>query len=139
MPIAEEEAVACLKVLVAVAKADGRIQEGERKSLAAAIARFELPVSVSVEAVLEGDVDLDAELAKITSPEAREQVYRSASFLAAADGRSAPEEQALLVRIANVVQPSDELRGQLASLAPTSSRGPAFLESLRGLFRSRAD
>lgn len=140
MPIAEEEALACLNVLVAMARADGKVDPAEKKSLAAAIASFDLPPSVSAEQLLGENVDVDAELAKIETSEAREQIYRSAWFLAHADGRSAAEERAILDRIAAVTNPSEALKAQLANLAPvpTQGRSSAFMESLRGLFRARS-
>ncbi|WP_146647551.1 DUF533 domain-containing protein [Labilithrix luteola] len=138
MPIAEEEALACLNVLVAMARADGKIDPAEKKSLAAAIASFDLPPSISADQLLAEKVDVDAELAKIGTSDAREQIYRSAWFLAHADGRSVPEERAILDRIAAVTNPSDALRAQLSNLAPAKGRSSAFVESLRGLFRARA-
>lgn len=140
MPIAEEEALACLNVLVAMARADGKVEAAEKKSLAAAIASFDLPPSVSAEQLLGENVDVDTELTKIETPEAREQIYRSAWFLAHADGRSVPAERAILDRIAAVTNPSDALKAQLANLAPAraNSRSSALVESLRGLFRARS-
>ncbi|HVJ94747.1 MAG TPA: DUF533 domain-containing protein [Labilithrix sp.] len=137
MSIAEDEALACLKVLVAVAKADGRIRPDERKSLAAAIGGFQLPADTSVEELLSAELEIDVELAKITSAEAKEQVYRSAHFLVNADGTSAPEEHALLARIEAATAPSETLRSQLAGLAPPT-RSVTLLTSLRSWFRSKS-
>jgi tellurite resistance protein len=136
MTIAADEALACLNVLIAVAKADGKVKADERKSLAAAISGFELPPDTSVEALLAADIDVAAELAKVASSEAKEQVYRSAHFLANADGSSAPEEQALLARIEAATAPSDELRSRLAALAASSARG-SFVDSIRAFFRTK--
>ncbi len=138
MPIAEEEALACLNVLVAMARADGKVDPAEKKSLAAAIASFDLPPTVSADQLLAENVDVDAELAKIGTPEAREQIHRSAWFLAHADGRSVAEERAILDRIEAVTEPTATLKAQLANLAPAKGRSLAFMESLRGLFRARS-
>jgi len=137
MLIAEDEALACLKVLVAIAQADGKVKADEKKSLAAAISSFDLPVGVSVDGLLAEAIDIAGELGKITSAEAREQVYRSAFFLAHADGDAAPEERALLAQIEAATAPSDALRSQMAGLEQSSSRGATLMDSLRALFRSK--
>jgi tellurite resistance protein len=134
MNITDDEALACLKVLIAMGKADGRLQGDERKALEAAVHRFDVPLGTSLDALLREAIDVDAELAVITSSAAKEQLYRSAHFLANADGVSAPEERVLLARIESATSPSAALRAQLASLAPPPG-GSAWIESLRGLFR----
>jgi hypothetical protein len=63
MLIAEDEALACLKVLVALAKADGKVKADEKKSLAAAISRLELPLGITVDSLLAETVDVARELA----------------------------------------------------------------------------
>jgi tellurite resistance protein len=136
MPIAEAEAVACVRVLVAMAKADGRVTAEEKKSIAAALDGFDVPGIGSAERLLDEDVDVDVELAVVQSAEAREQLYRSAHFLANADGVSAPSERALLERITTATSPSPELVAQLARLAPLP-RSSAFLDSVRALFRGK--
>lgn len=98
--IAEKEALACLRILVAIARADGTVHNDERKSLAAALESLELPGGVTVDTLLAEKTDLEAELAQITTADAREQLYRSAYFMAYADGTCTKEEQALLDRIA---------------------------------------
>jgi uncharacterized tellurite resistance protein B-like protein len=97
--IAEKEALACLRVLVAIARADGTIHQDERKSLSAALESLELPGGVTVDTLLAEKPDLDEQLALVTSTEAREQLYRSAHFMAHADGACTKEEQALIDRI----------------------------------------
>lgn len=114
--IADAEALACLKILVAVARADGTVHHDERKSLAAALEGFQLPAGTSVESLLAEKVDVDAELALLRSAEAREQVYRSAYFMAFADGSCTKEEQALLDRIAEATGVTPEQRSSLDGL-----------------------
>lgn len=99
--IAEKEALACLRVLVAIARADGTVHNDERKSLAAALESLELPGGATVDSLLAEKPDLEAELAQVTSVDAREQLYRSAYFMAYADGTCTKEEQAMLDRIAD--------------------------------------
>ncbi len=137
--ISQDEALACLKVLVAVMKADGKIDPSERTSLAGAIAGFELGDAVTVDALLDADTDVDAELAKITSAAARAQTYRSASFMVNADGRKNPAELALLDRIAVATDVSTADRASIdrVFVAQPKSKVSAFVESLGGLFRKR--
>lgn len=118
MAIERDEALACLRVLAAVARADGTIQSDERKSLAAAIESLELPEGASVDALVAEDVDVDAALAAITSAEAREQVYRSATFMAYADGGATPEERELVARIGAAVGATEEETAALRRLFP---------------------
>jgi uncharacterized protein (DUF697 family) len=112
-PITENEALASLRILVAIARADGSIHNDERKSLAAALESLSLPGGMTVEKLLAEDVDVDAQLRELTSAEAREQIYRSAYFMAYADGSCTKEEQALLDRIAAATEPSAEQRTSL--------------------------
>lgn len=139
MTIPDNEAIASLKVLVAVLRADGKVHEGERKSLLAALESFEVPGSVSVASLLDADVDLDAELAVIASDEAREQVYRSAWFMAHADGACSKEEEAVLAQIASATEASaaQTERLSLTFASQPKTRFEALSDGLRGLFRAR--
>jgi uncharacterized protein (DUF697 family)/tellurite resistance protein len=116
MPIAETEAVASLKILVAVARADGTVHHDERKSLAAALESLELPSGITVESLLAENVDVKAELGELLSNEAREQIYRSAYFMAYADGECTKEEQAILDEIAMSTGVTPEQKAALARL-----------------------
>jgi len=118
MTIRETEAIASLKILAAVARADGTIHNDERRSLAAALELLALENPVTVESLLTGDdgIDVLAELKQLESPEAREQVYRSAFFMAYADGSCTKEEEALLELIAAETGVTEEQRLSLARL-----------------------
>ena len=136
MAIAENEAIACLKILILLAEADGVVDDRERKSLAGAAEGFQMPDSVE-RLLADHDIDLATELAKITSDEAREQMYRSAFFMAHADDHASPEELAFLEQIAAVTKPSAALRASLDrtfTSQPKSRRG-AFMEALGSLFK----
>lgn len=122
MPIGETEALACLRVLVAVARVDGTVHHDERKSLSAALERLELPGGTTIASLLETDVDVDAELAKLASAEAREQVYRSAYFMAHADGEYDPKEAELLAKIERATGPSADVKASLERLFPDEAR-----------------
>src|SRR4029079_10273791 len=98
------------RILVAIARADGTVHNDERKSLAAALESLDLPGGLSVEKLLTENVDVGAQLRELTSEEAREQIYRSAYFMAYADGTCTKEEQALLDQIAAATDPTAETR-----------------------------
>jgi len=84
---------ACLRVLLAVARADGVVDEEERRTLAVVAAE------VGESAPSDAHIDLEAELAKLHSSEARARVLSAAHAIAAVDGRCSPEEYAVLQRI----------------------------------------
>lgn len=118
MSIQENEAIASLKILAAVARADGTVHNDERKSLAAALESLELEKPVAVDELLGGSdgIDVAAELAHLQSPEAREQIYRSAFFMAYADGTCTKEEQAILDLVAAETGVTAEARTSLERL-----------------------
>ncbi len=138
MGIAENEAVACVRILVALMKADGTIDPNERKSLVAAVHSLELGERISVAGLLEEDVNIDEELSRIASPEACETTYRAACYMVHADGKLRPSELALLERITVSTKPSDEDRTRIARALQTPSKGKvaAFVDALSGMFRS---
>lgn len=125
MPIGETEALACLRVLVAVARVDGTVHHDERKSLSAALESLALPEGTTIASLLETDVDVDAELARLASDEAREQVYRSAYFMAHADGEYDPKEAELLAKIERATGPSADVKASLERLFPAADEAPA--------------
>lgn len=89
-----QEATACLRVLVAIAKADGTITEEERSALVAALQV--LPASGDLERYLDETTDFDKLLGDVRSTEAREQLWQAASVLVHADGNASPAELQLL-------------------------------------------
>lgn len=139
MSIAEQEAVACLRILVALMKADGKVDARERESLQGAVAGFQLGGQVDPDRLLDEDVDVGAELARIVSPDARAQTYRSASFMVHADGKRNPAEVDLLERIASALGTTADERSAVDRLfaAQPRSKSQAFVDALTGLFRSR--
>jgi uncharacterized protein (DUF697 family)/uncharacterized tellurite resistance protein B-like protein len=123
MSITETEALASLRILVAVAHADGTVHSDERRSLAAALEALELPRGLTVDALLAEEVDIDAQLAELSGEEAREQIYRSAYFMAHADGACSSEEQKLLDRIAEVTAVPPETRRSLDRIFVGRAKG----------------
>lgn len=90
------EILASIKLLVAVAKADGQLHPEERASIAAALEGVDLPDAPSIDQLLDEDVDIDAQIAALTTAEAKTEAYRSAFSMAHADGKCSDEERALL-------------------------------------------
>ncbi len=95
----EREAVAALRLLVAVVKADGKLLFEERRALEAFLDGAGLPPGVTVEKLLDEPVDVEAALREIESPEGRREVLASARAISAVDGETAKEEQEILDRI----------------------------------------
>jgi len=121
--IAENEALASLRILVAMARVDGTVHAAERKSLAAALESLALPHGTSVDKLLSEEVDIDAQLRELVSADAREQIYRSAFFMAHADGACTKEEAALLEKIASVTGTSAEQRAALERMFVGRAKG----------------
>ena len=96
MSATEREALAGLRVLVAVAKADGRVDPEERRTLEEAFSRVPLPKDATLDGMLSESIDVDSELASVYDPKARDSIYNAAFTLAHADGRASGEELRLL-------------------------------------------
>lgn len=86
------ETKAVLRLLHAVATADGAIGAEERRALTAAAEDLR-------EEIGESAVDVAAEAARITSKAAKIATFEAAVALAAVDGRCTPEEHEILERL----------------------------------------
>lgn len=96
----QQEVLASFKVLVSMAKADGKLLEEEFASLADTFEEIHLPDGVTVDRLLnEEDEPIDTLLSQITSEIAQEMVYQSAYAMANIDGDCSSEEQELLDKI----------------------------------------
>lgn len=96
----QQEVLASFKVLVSMAKADGKLLEEEFASLADTFEEIHLPEGVTVDRLLnEEDEPIDTLLSQITSDIAQEMVYQSAYAMANIDGECSSEEQNLLDKI----------------------------------------
>ncbi|MFN5978675.1 MAG: hypothetical protein ACK45W_04990, partial [Pseudanabaena sp.] len=94
------EVLASFKVLVSMAKADGKMLEEEFASLADTFEEIHLPDGVTVDRLLnEEDEPIDILLSQITSDIAQEMVYQSAYAMANIDGECSSEEKELLDKI----------------------------------------
>lgn len=121
MAISTKEAVASLRLLVSVARADGVLHDEEKKVLESTLDELweELPDEANLESFLDEDVDLDEQLGKLKSDDAREEAYRSAYLLAHADGECSSEEQELLERIEKKLKiTSDQVKATEQLIAP---------------------
>jgi uncharacterized protein (DUF697 family) len=96
----QQEVLASFKVLVSMAKADGKLLEEEFSSLADTFEEINLPEGVTVDRLLnEEDEPIDTLLTQITSEIAQEMVYQSAYAMANIDGDCSSEEKELLDKI----------------------------------------
>ena len=94
----EQESLATLELLVAIARADGVIDPAEREALESAFSVATLPTGTTLATLLEAPIAVDAILARIKSPEGRERAFEAAFALAKADGTCVASEQAILDR-----------------------------------------
>ena len=104
----EKEALASLRVLVCVAKADGELAPEERMALENALTGLEMLADVTPKNVLDEKIDLDVQLRLFTTPESRESLYQSALGMVHVDGVPTPAEQKMLDRIRTTLQISEE-------------------------------
>jgi uncharacterized protein (DUF697 family)/uncharacterized tellurite resistance protein B-like protein len=129
--VGPREALAGLRLLVAVARADERFDEVEQKVLRAAIAAIDpsaLPPDFRESTLFDEPIDLDAELAVLARSPRRVDVYRSAFSVAWSDGERAPSERAILERARRAldIAPSvDRELGRLFEEPPRPDEAPA--------------
>ena len=97
-----EEVLAGIRVLVAVAKVDGRLHDNEETAIKNALAGADLGAEVTSEALLLEAVDLDRELEKITSRDVRRFTYEAACAMVYVDGEADESERAVLEKIRGV-------------------------------------
>jgi uncharacterized tellurite resistance protein B-like protein len=125
MSMSGKEAMAALRVLVHVAKCDGKLHEGERRALQAALEGAPLPHGKTLETMLADAVDFDAQLAELCTDESREQTFESAWAIAWADGACSPEEQQALAHMASTLAiPADRAAALEKIFATPGSEGP---------------
>lgn len=99
MTMSHSEAVASLHVLVAMAQADKSLHEEERKAIETALEAVGLSEVIGAKEIFEDQFDLDEQVALLTTPEARDETYKSVYSLAYADGDCSAEEKELLARL----------------------------------------
>lgn len=96
-----DETRAALRILVAVAQADGHIDPKETTALQHAIVDWapELASRDEVASLFATNVDVAAELAKITTPATKRAVFEAAIAMAVADGRATDAENRVLSQV----------------------------------------
>ncbi len=114
MSMTETEALASLRILVKVAQVDGTIHEEERRALTEALHDLKLPGTL--DSLLSEDIDLDQQVRLLGSVAARDEAYKSAYAMAYADGACTPEEEAMLLSLAEKLHVSSDQRGLLGRL-----------------------
>lgn len=119
-----DELLSGLKILVAVAKADGVIHDNERLAIESALETLDLPEKATADSLLAMDIDLDAELAAVKSSAVKRQTFDSACALAYVDGEASEVERAMLEKIRSAFSITGEGTDQVA----TSSRVNSALD-----------
>jgi uncharacterized protein (DUF697 family)/tellurite resistance protein len=121
MAISEQEGVATLRVMVAVAQADGQLQAEEKEALTSALGGMKVPGIADIEVLFKEKIDLNAQLALIKSDEARAQAYQSAYGIAYADGECTKDEAAVLENIKKTLAIPEEKQGLVKRLFSEAS------------------
>ncbi len=98
--INQGEILASIKLLVCMAKADGKLLDEEREALIQSLASLSLPEGVTIDSLLSENITPEEVIPQITSETARESVYQAAYLMANIDGNCSPEEKQLLDQIA---------------------------------------
>jgi len=106
--LTEKEALASLRVLVCVARADGELAPEKRIALENAFTGLETPAHSSPASVLDEKIDLDLQLSSFATPESRESLYQSALGMVHVAGIPTPAEQKMLDHIRSSLQISEE-------------------------------
>ncbi len=101
-----QERLASLRVLVHVARADGKIDSAERLALEAL---GESEAGFSIHRVVHEESDLDSLLRAIVSPELQHRTLTEAVALASVDGRCSPDELTVLIHIRDAFGASTEI------------------------------
>ena len=117
-PVISGEALARLKVLICVAKADGILKESEKVQLRSS-ARL-LPRGMMWDHLLDESIDLSAELAQITTLAEQELTYYTAYRLTAGKAESDPSEQLIIGKIKDTFNLDPATLEQLHSLVDQS-------------------
>jgi uncharacterized protein (DUF697 family) len=97
----ENESIAAIRIIGAVARADGAVTDDEKTAFRAAVAEFnpKLPDGTDLERLLAEESDLDADLAAVSSPVLRRAVFDTAIAMSLIDGATSADENAVLARI----------------------------------------
>jgi nucleotide-binding universal stress UspA family protein/uncharacterized protein (DUF697 family) len=98
-PMLSSVAIARLKILICVAKADGTLDRQETLQLESIVQQGKLPEGITLEQLVNEPIHLAQELAQITTPEEQEITYYAAYLLANTSTEYSSEEQAIISEI----------------------------------------
>jgi len=129
MAIHEKEALAGLKLLVAVAKADGSLTTGERTVLEESLAGAKLEGGITAQNLLDGNYDVETVARDVTSQEGRDAAFSACFAAAYADRTCTPPEQAVLDRIGKAWAVPEEKKNLLGRILK-ETRDTAWFRSI---------
>lgn len=116
-----DECTASLRVLLAIARADGEIHPREHEAIDV-LAKTTFG-SAAPGGDADADVDLEAECRKIASDRAKRLTFSAALVIADIDEQRSPEETELIVRIHKALALSGEAEGALVTAAHRARMG----------------
>jgi nucleotide-binding universal stress UspA family protein/uncharacterized protein (DUF697 family)/tellurite resistance protein len=119
-PAISPEAIARLKVLICVAKADGTLDRQEKLQLESIVQQSQLPDHLTLEQLTTEPIDLAQELAQIIAIEEQETTYYAAYLLANLSTEYASEEHTIIRQIISTFNLSSERVRQLKALVDQS-------------------
>lgn len=123
MTESRQEALASLRVLVCIAKADGDVSPSERTVLTEAWEQLPMPSSITLVQLLAEEIPLTQLLQGITTPDAQRAVYDAARSLAEQDGIHS-QQQRLLDQIQTTFHSSLTVSPSRESSTPNSNDSP---------------
>ncbi len=135
MSVKPDEAIAGIKLLTCLAKADGKLHPEEQKILTEAWHKAQqlstLPEELTIADILAEDIKIEDILLQIVTPKIQTVLYKVAYVLAKIDG-IAPEEQIILDKIAASFQIKDrDSLGNSNSVAELAVQSPHdFIEAI---------
>ena len=94
--ISDREAIATLKLLVSIAKADGNLSAEERSVFEDSLGQFKLPVGTTAQSLIDGTYTPANLVGEITSQAGRDAAFSACFAMAHADHKCVPQEQAIL-------------------------------------------
>jgi uncharacterized protein (DUF697 family) len=116
MAIHEKEALAGLKLLVAVAKADGSLTTEERTVLEESLAGAKLEGGITAQNLLDGNYDVETVAKDVTSQEGRDAAFSACFAVAYANRTCLPQEQVVLDRIGKAWAVPEEKKNLLGRI-----------------------
>lgn len=117
------EALASLRVLVCIAKADDDISPSEHTVLTEAWEQLPMPSNITLAQLLAEEIPLTQLLQDITTPDAQRAIYDAARSLAEQDGIH-PQQERLLDQIQTTFCPSLTVSRSRESSDPNSNDSP---------------